>query len=296
MNFIASPEIVTAFALGGSLSFNPMEDHLVSDDGIKFKLEPPKTAPDVPKNGFLVANDVYVPPSEDSDSIQVLIDPNSERLQKLEPFVGWNGQDFENLTIMIKAKGKCTTDHISPAGSWLRLRGHLDKLSDNLLLGAVNAFNDEVGKAKNMVTKNIENCAQIARHYKKEDLPWVIIGDNNYGEGSSREHAAMTPRFLGCVAVITKGFARIHETNLKKQGLLALTFADPLDYEKILEDDKIGLKGLSNFSEKKPVQCTINHKDGTTEEILLNHSYNDSQIEWFKAGSAMNVLRKTKHN
>ena len=296
MNFIASPEIVTAFALGGSLSFNPMEDHLVSDDGIKFKLEPPKTAPDVPKNGFLVANDVYVPPSEDSDSIQVLIDPNSERLQKLEPFVGWNGQDFENLTIMIKAKGKCTTDHISPAGSWLRLRGHLDKLSDNLLLGAVNAFNDQVGKAKNMVTKNIENCAQIARHYKKEDLPWVIIGDNNYGEGSSREHAAMTPRFLGCVAVITKGFARIHETNLKKQGLLALTFADPLDYEKILEDDKIGLKGLSNFSEKKPVQCTINHKDGTTEEILLNHSYNDSQIEWFKAGSAMNVLRNTKHS
>ena len=296
MNFIASPEIVTAFALGGSLSFNPMEDHLVSDDGIKFKLEPPKTAPDVPKNGFLVANDVYVPPSDDSDSIQVLIDPNSERLQKLEPFVGWNGQDFENLTIMIKAKGKCTTDHISPAGPWLRLRGHLDKLSDNLLLGAVNAFNDQVGKAKNMVTKNIENCAQIARHYKKEDLPWVIIGDNNYGEGSSREHAAMTPRFLGCVAVITKGFARIHETNLKKQGLLALTFADPLDYEKILEDDKIGLKGLSNFSEKKPVQCTINHKDGTTEEILLNHSYNDSQIEWFKAGSAMNVLRNTEHN
>ena len=296
MNFIASPEIVTAFALGGSLSFNPMEDHLVSDDGIKFKLEPPKTAPDVPKNGFLVANDVYVPPSDDSDSIQVLIDPNSERLQKLEPFVGWNGQDFENLTIMIKAKGKCTTDHISPAGPWLRLRGHLDKLSDNLLLGAVNAFNDQVGKAKNIVTKNIENCAQIARHYKKEDLPWVIIGDNNYGEGSSREHAAMTPRFLGCVAVITKGFARIHETNLKKQGLLALTFADPLDYEKILEDDKIGLKGLSNFSEKKPVQCTINHKDGTTEEILLNHSYNDSQIEWFKAGSAMNVLRNTKHS
>ena len=296
MNFIASPEIVTAFALGGSLSFNPMEDHLVSDDGIEFKLEPPKKALDVPKNGFLVANDVYVPPSEDSDSIQVLIDPNSERLQKLEPFVGWNGQDFENLTIMIKAKGKCTTDHISPAGPWLRLRGHLDKLSDNLLLGAVNVFNDQVGKAKNQVTKNIENCAQIARHYKKDDLPWVIIGDNNYGEGSSREHAAMTPRFLGCVAVITKGFARIHETNLKKQGLLALTFTDPLDYEKILEDDKISLKGLSNFSEKKPIQCTINHKDGTTEKIPLNHSYNDSQIEWFKAGSAMNVLRNTKHN
>ena len=159
------------------------------------------------------------------------------------------------------------------------------------MLGAVNAFNDEIGKAKNLISKNIENCAQIARHYKKENLPWIIIGDNNYGEGSSREHAAMTPRFLGCVAVITKGFARIHETNLKKQGLLALTFADPMDYEKILEDDKISLHGLSNFSEKKPIQCTIEHSTGTSEEILLNHSYNNSQIEWFKAGSAMNVLR-----
>ena len=291
MNFIASPEIVTAFALGGSLSFNPMEDHLVSDDGVEFKLEPPKVAPDVPENGFLVANDVYIPPSENPDSIEVLIDPNSERLERLEPFSKWNGQDLKNLTIMIKAKGKCTTDHISPAGPWLRLRGHLDKLSDNLLLGAVNAFNDEVGKSKNLISKNIENCAQIARHYKKENLPWIIIGDNNYGEGSSREHAAMTPRFLGCVAVITKGFARIHETNLKKQGLLALTFADPIDYEKILEDDKISLHGLSNFAEKKPIQCTIEHSTGTSEEILLNHSYNNSQIEWFKAGSAMNVLR-----
>jgi aconitate hydratase len=291
MNFIASPEIVTALALGGNLSFNPMEDHLVSDDGIKFKLEPPKVSPDVPEDGFLLANDVYVPPPENPDSIQVLIDPNSERLQKLEPFAKWDGQDFKNLAIMIKAKGKCTTDHISPAGPWLRLRGHLDKLSDNLLLGAVNAFNDEVGKAKNLISKNIENCAQIARHYKKENLPWIIIGDNNYGEGSSREHAAMTPRFLGCVAVITKGFARIHETNLKKQGLLALTFADPTDYEKILEDDKINLNGLSDFSEKKPIQCIIEHSDGTSEEILLNHSYNNSQIEWFIAGSAMNVLR-----
>ena len=296
MNFIASPEIVTAFALGGSLSFNPMEDNLVSDDGEEFKLEPPKVAPDVPENGFLVANDVYISPSENPDSIEVLIDPNSERLQKLEPFSKWDGQDLKNLTIMIKAKGKCTTDHISPAGPWLRLRGHLDKLSDNLLLGAVNVFNDEVGKAKNLISKNIENCAQIARHYKKENLPWIIIGDNNYGEGSSREHAAMTPRFLGCVAVITKGFARIHETNLKKQGLLALTFADPIDYEKILEDDKISLQGLSNFSEKKPIQCIIEHSNGASEEILLNHSYNNSQIEWFKAGSAMNVLRNLQNN
>jgi len=291
MNFIASPEIVTAFALGGSLSFNPMQDYLISDDGKKFKLEPPKIAPDVPENGFLIANDVYVPPSENPDTVEVLIDPNSERLQRLEPFPKWDGQDFKNLTIMIKAKGKCTTDHISPAGPWLRLRGHLDKLSDNLLLGAVNAFNGEVGEAKNQLSKNIENCAQIARQYKKENLPWIIIGDNNYGEGSSREHAAMTPRFLGCVAVITKSFARIHETNLKKQGLLALTFAEPNDYEKILEDDKISLIGLSDFSEKKPIQCVIEHGDGKSEEILLNHSYNNSQIEWFKAGSAMNVLK-----
>ena len=296
MNFIASPEIVTAFALGGSLSFNPMEDDLVSNDGIKFKLEPPEAVPDIPENGFLIANDVYVPPSGNPDSIQVLIDPNSDRLQKLEPFDEWNFQDLKNLAVMIKVKGKCTTDHISPAGPWLRLRGHLDKLSDNLLLGAVNAFNDEVGKAQNLISKKIENCAQIAREYKKENLPWIIIGDNNYGEGSSREHAAMTPRFLGCVAVITKGFARIHETNLKKQGLLALTFSNPMDYEKILENDKISLNGLSNFSEKKPIQCIIEHMDGVTEEILLNHSYNTAQIQWFKAGSAMNVLRNKKHN
>ena len=291
MNFIASPELVIAFALGGSLSFNPIEDYLVSNDGTKFKLEPPKVAPDVPENGFLISNDVYIPPSENPNSIQVLIDPNSERLQKLEPFDKWNGKDFENLAIMIKAKGKCTTDHISPAGPWLRLRGHLDKLSDNLLLGAVNAFNNQVGKAKNLISKNTENCAQIARQYKKENLPWVIIGDYNYGEGSSREHAAMTPRFLGCVAVITKGFARIHETNLKKQGLLALTFSNPIDYEKILEDDGISLKGLSDFSEKQPIQCIVEHVNGTSEEIILNHSYSNSQIEWFKTGSAMNVLR-----
>ena len=291
MNFIASPELVIAFALGGSLSFNPIEDYLVSNDGTKFKLEPPKVAPDVPENGFLISNDVYIPPSENPNSIQVLIDPNSERLQKLEPFDKWNGKDFENLAIMIKAKGKCTTDHISPAGPWLRLRGHLDKLSDNLLLGAVNAFNNQVGKAKNLISKNTENCAQIARQYKKENLPWVIIGDYNYGEGSSREHAAMTPRFLGCVAVITKGFARIHETNLKKQGLLALTFSNPIDYEKILEDDRISLMGLSEFSEKQPIQCIVEHVNGTSEEIILNHSYSNSQIEWFKTGSAMNVLR-----
>ena len=291
MNFIASPEIVIAFALGGSLSFNPIKDYLESDDGTKFKLEPPKLAPDVPDDGFLVANDIYIPPSKNPDQVEVLIDPNSDRLQKLEPFSEWNGQDFEDIPILIKAKGKCTTDHISPAGPWLRLRGHLDKLSDNLLLGAVNSYNDEIGKAKNLISQNIENCAQIARQYKQENINWIIIGDNNYGEGSSREHAAMTPRFLGCVAVITKGFARIHETNLKKQGILALTFSNSNDYEKIQEDDRIHLKDLSKFSEGTKITCVINHKDGKSEEISLNHSYTNSQIEWFKAGSAMNVLR-----
>jgi len=296
MNFIASPEIVTAFALSGSLSFNPMEDYLVSNDGIKFKLELPKTVPDIPENGFLIANDIYISPPENPDAVQVLIDSNSDRLQRLEPFDKWDGMDFANLSIMIKVKGKCTTDHISPAGPWLRLRGHLDKLSDNLLLGAVNYYNNQIGKGKNSVSKNIENCAQIARQYKKENIRWVIIGDNNYGEGSSREHAAMTPRFLGCVAVITKSFARIHETNLKKQGLLALTFANPNDYEKILEDDKVSLKELSDFCEKKPIQCIVEHIDGTSNEILLNHSYTNSQIEWFKSGSSMNVLRNLQNN
>ena len=291
MNFIASPEIVIAFALGGSLSFNPIKDYLESDDGTKFKLEPPKLAPDVPDDGFLVANDIYIPPSKNPDQVEVLIDPNSDRLQKLEPFSEWNGQDFEDIPILIKAKGKCTTDHISPAGPWLRLRGHLDKLSDNLLLGAVNSYNDEIGKAKNLISQNIENCAQIARQYKQENINWIIIGDNNYGEGSSREHAAMTPRFLGCVAVITKGFARIHETNLKKQGILALTFSNSNDYEKIQEDDRIHLKDLSKFSEGTKITCVINHKDGKSEEISLNHSFTNSQIEWFKAGSAMNVLK-----
>jgi aconitate hydratase len=193
---------------------------------------------------------------------------------------------------MIKAKGKCTTDHISPAGPWLSLRGHLDKLSDNLLLGAVNAYNDQVGKAKNMLTNKIENCAQIAREYKKQNISWIIVGDENYGEGSSREHAAMTPRYLGCVAVIAKSFARIHETNLKKQGVLALTFDNPEDYNKIHEDDVISINQLNDISPGKPVECIISHTNETSEKIILNHSFNDSQTEWFRAGSAMNVLRK----
>ena len=291
MNFIASPEIVTALALGGSLSFNPLEDLLEGKDGKKIKLSPPEIAPEVPANGFVNTDGIYLPPSEDPENVEVLLDPKSERLQKLEPFSSWNGNDFTGLNLILKAKGKCTTDHISPAGPWLRLRGHLDNLSDNLLLGAVNAFNDEVGKAKNILTNNIENCSQIARSYKEKNMRWVIVGDNNYGEGSSREHAAMTPRFLGCAVVIAKSFARIHETNLKKQGILALTFESSDDYEKIKEDDKISISGLSDFAPDKSFECQLEHSDGTTEKIMLKHSYNLSQIEWFKAGSALNVLK-----
>ena len=295
MNFIASPEIVTAFALGGSLSFNPLEDLLETEDGKKIKLSPPEPAPEVPENGFVHAEGVYVSPSDNPENVTVLIDPNSDRLQKLEPFLPWDGNDFSDLNLMLKAKGKCTTDHISPAGPWLRLRGHLDKLSDNLLLGAVNAFNDQVGKAKNSLTENIENCSNIARNYKEKNMRWIIVGDNNYGEGSSREHAAMTPRFLGCAAVIAKSFARIHETNLKKQGILALTFENSDDYEKIKEDDKISISGLTDFAPDKSFECVLKHSDGNTEKIMLKHSYNSSQIEWFKAGSALNVLKnKTK--
>jgi len=295
MNFIASPELVIALALGGNLSFNPLDDSLTGSDGKAFKLDAPESAPDIPDRGFVDAEDVYISPSENPDAVQVLIDPNSERLQRLEPFDAWNGEDLSALHVMIKAKGKCTTDHISPAGLWLRLRGHLDKLSDNLLLGAVNAFNDQVGQAKNILSNEIENCAQIARQYKKQNISWVIVGDNNYGEGSSREHAAMTPRYLGCTAVIAKGFARIHETNLKKQGMLALTFDNPNDYEKIHEDDQVSITKLNDISPGKSVECNILHADKTSEKIVLNHSYNDLQIEWFKAGSAMNFLRKKQN-
>ena len=294
LNFIGSPEMIIALALGGKLSFNPLKDDLVAADGTKFKLQPPTIAPEVPEEGFKIPDGIFVAPPSNSTSVNVVIDPNSKRLQRLAPFEKWNGDDFVELPIMVKAKGKCTTDHISPAGAWLSLRGHLDNLSDNMLLGAVNAFNDEVGNGKNILNNEIEPFSKIARQYKQQGLNWIIIGDNNYGEGSSREHAAMTPRYLGCVAVITKSLARIHETNLKKQGVLALTFNDPNDYEKILEDDKISLINLDNLEPQKQVTCVITHSDGNKEEIVLNHSYNKSQIQWFKHGSALNVLRNKK--
>ncbi|MDF2768155.1 MAG: aco [Nitrososphaeraceae archaeon] len=301
MNFISSPEIVIALALAGRLSFNPFVDELTGADGTKFKLKPPKIAPEIPEKGFndTSRDDIYVAPAEDSRSVEVTINKDSVRLQKLQPFPKWDGGDFEKLPVLAKVKGKCTTDHISPAGAWLMYRGHLDKISDNLLLGAVNAYrNDEVGNGKNILNGNIESFSHIAREYKKQNMKWIIVGDQNYGEGSSREHAAMTPRYLGCAAVISRSFARIHETNLKKQGVLTLTFKDPLDYDKIMEDDRISITGLNNIKPGKPVKCILHHhhnnNNRTYEEIYLQHSYNESQIEWFYAGSALNVLLSRK--
>ncbi len=292
MAFMGSPELIVALALGGRLSFNPLKDTLKGHDGIEFKLEPPKKAPEVPSKGFSNIGDIYVPPAANPDEITVVINPSSGRLQKLEPFLKWDGKDFVELPLLLKAKCKCTTDHISPAGAWLSLRGHIDKISDNVFLGAVNAFTGEVGKGKNELNGNTESFPVIARQYKDKGLKWIVIGDNNYGEGSSREHAAMSPRYLGCGAVVARSFARIHETNLKKQGVLALTFVNPVDYDKVQETDKISILDLSQMQPGKNVKCILHHPDGTKDEILLKHSYNDFQIKWFRAGSALNILRE----
>jgi aconitate hydratase len=292
MNFISSPEIVIALALGGRISFNPLRDQLTAKDGTTFILKPPKISQEVPQRGFEDVKEVYVQPAEEPDTVDVILMENSERLQRLESFSEWDRQDLLKLPILAKAKGKCTTDHISPAGLWLMYRGHLDKISDNLLLGAVNAYHDqEVGRGKNLLSGQIESFPHIAREYKSRGMKWIIIGDSNYGEGSSREHAAMTPRYLGCAAVISRSFARIHETNLKKQGILALTFKDLADYARILEDDRISLIGLKELSAGKPVTCILHHNDGTEEVLSLQHSYSESQLEWFRSGSALNILR-----
>jgi aconitate hydratase len=292
MNFISSPEIVIALALSGKISFNPLRDQLTANDGTTFILKPPKISQEVPQRGFEDVKEVYVQPAEDPDTVDVILKENSERLQRLESFSEWDRKDLQKLPILAKAKGKCTTDHISPAGLWLMYRGHLDKISDNLLLGAINAYHDqEVGRGKNLLSGEIESFPHIAREYKNRGMKWIIIGDSNYGEGSSREHAAMTPRFLGCAAVISRSFARIHETNLKKQGILALTFKDLADYARILEDDRISLIGLKELSAGKPVTCILHHNDGTEEVLSLQHSYSESQLEWFRRGSALNILR-----
>jgi aconitate hydratase len=291
MNFIGSPEIVTALAVAGRLSFNPLTDSLTGADGKPFKLEPPKTAPEVPARRFDHGRPAYVAPPEDGSGITLKVDPKSERLQLMEPWPAWDGRDFTDMPVLLKTKGKTTTDHISPAGSWLRYRGHLDKFSDNMFMGATNAYTGEAGKGKNVLTGETgQTISAIARYYKAQGVKWVVIGDANYGEGSSREHAALSPRLLGGVAVIARSFARIHESNLKKQGLLALTFQSPADYDKIREDDRISLLGLRDMAPGKPVECQVKHADGTSERLLLSHSFSASQLEWFRKGSALNLF------
>ena len=293
MNFIGSPEIVTAFALAGRLSFNPMTDSLTGADGKPFKLQPPSPAADVPAKNFDKGSPYYVPPPEDGSDIELKVDPNSDRLQVLEPWAPWDGEDVVDVPVLIKAQGKCTTDHISPAGPWLRYRGHLDKFSDNMFLGATNAFTDEAGHGLNVLTgESGQSISSIARHYQAQGVKWVVVGDSNYGEGSSREHAALSPRLLGGAAVIARSFARIHETNLKKQGLLPLTFEDPADYERIRDDDRISLTGLQELAPGRSVRCVVKHGDGSEDAVELRHTLNRGQIEWFKAGSAMNYMKK----
>lgn len=294
--FISSPEVVVAMGLAGRLDFNPMTDELTGAKGEKFKLKEPKKADDIPPSGFIPKRDGFVAPADDSSKVNVKIAPTSDRLQELEPFAAWNGGDYIDLPLLLKAKGKCTTDHISPAGPWLKYRGHLDNISNNMFLGAINFFTGEPGKVVNAFTGEKHETPKVARDYKARNLNWVVVGDENYGEGSSREHAAMSPRFLGGVAVIVKSFARIHETNLKKQGMLPLTFANPADYDKVLDKDKISIVGLKDIAPGKPLKCVLTHADGKKEEIQLKHTLNAEQIVWFKAGSALNVLRKKDKN
>ncbi len=290
MNFIASPEIVTALAIAGRLSFNPLRDVLTAADGTAFRLAAPRPAPEVPPEGFAGGRAAYLAPPENADGVVLAIDPQSERLQRLEPWPAWDGGDFLDLPVLLKARGKTTTDHISPAGPWLRYRGHLDRFSDNMFTGAVNAFSGETGRGRNVRTGDTAPFAATARDYKRHGIAWIVVGDRNYGEGSSREHAALSPRLLGGVAVIARSFARIHETNLKKQGLLALTFRDPGDYERIREDDRVSLVGLAELAAGAPVACRIRHADGTVETLALAHSYSNGQLKWFRAGSALNLV------
>ncbi len=291
MNFIGSPEIVTAFALAGRLSFNPMTDTLTGADGKPFKLTPPKAAPEVPAKNFDRGRPVYVAPPADGSGITLKVDPRSERLQLMEPWPAWDGQDFRDMPVLLKTNGKTTTDHISPAGSWLRYRGHLDKFSDNMFMGAINAYTGEAGKGKNLLSgQTSQTISAMARDYKARGVKWVVVGDSNYGEGSSREHAALSPRLLGGAAVIVRSFARIHESNLKKQGLLALTFQSPGDYDRIREDDRLSLVGLRDMAPGKPVECVVEHADGTSETLRLSHSFSASQLDWFRKGSALNLF------
>jgi len=288
--FVASPEIVTAFAIAGDLTFNPLKDKLKNEKGEEVMLDEP-TGVELPPKGFSVDDAGYQAPAKDGKGIQVAVKSDSSRLQLLEPFAAWEGTDLKGLKLLIKAKGKCTTDHISMAGPWLKFRGHLDNISNNMLIGAVNFFNDKTDSVKNELTGEYGAVPATARAYKAAGIGSVVVGDENYGEGSSREHAAMEPRHLGVRAIVVRSFARIHETNLKKQGMLALTFVNKEDYEKVQEDDNIDIIGLNSFTPGKPLTMVLNHKNGTRDEISLNHTYNEPQIGWFKAGGALNVIR-----
>lgn len=289
--FVASPEIVTALAFAGKLTFNPLTDTLKNIKGEDVKLAEPK-GDELPQNGYLKGVNGYVAPAADGSAVSVEIDPNSKRLQRLFPFAHPDFEkDYKNMYLLLKAKGKCTTDHISMAGPWLRFRGHLDNISNNMFIGAINWFNDKTNQVKNLLTGNYDEVPNVARHYKANFIPWVVVGEENYGEGSSREHAAMEPRHLGGKAIIVKSFARIHETNLKKQGMLPLTFVEPDDYDKIREDDRIDLD-VKDIAPGSQVKMTLHHSDGTTDEVMLNHTMNKQQIDWFKVGSALNLMAK----
>jgi len=288
--FVGSPELVTALAISGDLTFDPSTDSLMNEKGEDVKLDPP-VGDDLPRNGFDVEDLGYQEPAEDGSSIDVTVDPDSERLQLLSPFDPWDGKNITGMRLLIKAKGKCTTDHISMAGPWLRFRGHLDNISNNLLTGAVNFANDKTNTVKNQLTSDYGTVPDVQRAYRSEGVSTIVVGDENYGEGSSREHAAMEPRHLGVRAVLVRSFARIHETNLKKQGMLALTFSNKSDYDKIQENDSFDLVDLDKFSPGKPLTLVANHEDGSSDTILCDHTYNDTQIEWFKAGSALNLIR-----
>jgi aconitate hydratase len=290
--FVASPEIVTMFAISGDLTFNPLTDKLLNEDGQEVSIDEPQGLMAPPK-GYAVEDRGFQAPAEDGSQVQVLVDVNSDRLQLLEPFKAWEGTDLQGLKLLIKAKGKCTTDHISMAGPWLKYRGHLDNISNNMLIGAVNYFNDnKTNSVKNQLDGTYNEVPKVQRAYKAQGIGSIVVGDENYGEGSSREHAAMEPRFLGVRAILVKSFARIHETNLKKQGMLALTFANPADYDKVQEDDSIDIVGLTTFAEGQPLTVVLNHKDGSKDEIKVNHTYNTQQIGWFKAGSALNLIKE----
>ncbi|WP_410220441.1 aconitate hydratase [Pedobacter sp.] len=289
--FVTSPELVAALAIAGDLGFNPITDTLTNDKGEQVKLDPP-VGDELPVKGYAVEDAGYQAPAEDGSKVEVLVSPTSHRLQLLDPFAPWEGTDLKGLKLLIKAKGKCTTDHISMAGPWLKFRGHLDNISNNMLIGAVNFFNDKTDSVKNQLTGEYGAVPATQRAYKAAGIGSIVVGDENYGEGSSREHAAMEPRHLGVRAVLVKSFARIHETNLKKQGMLALTFADKDDYNKIKEDDIIDIIGLTEFAPNKPLSVVLHHADGSEDTIAVNHSYNDQQIEWFKAGGALNIIRR----